>query len=51
MRKERLFLIDAEQGHILQTAFAGVSFEEGIPQGPFRRPVSLVWRARRNDPS
>jgi diguanylate cyclase (GGDEF)-like protein len=29
-----LFLIDAEQGDILQTALAGVSFEGSIPQGP-----------------
>lgn len=28
-----LFLIDAQQGDILQTAFAGVSFEGEIPQG------------------
>lgn len=32
-----LFLIDAEQGEILQTAFAGVSFEGGIPQGPLSK--------------
>lgn len=32
-----LFLIDSEQGHILQTAFAGVSFEGKIPQGPLSK--------------
>ncbi|MDC4202997.1 MAG: GAF domain-containing protein [Candidatus Manganitrophus sp.] len=32
-----LFLIDAEQGEILQAAFAGVSFEGGIPQGPLSK--------------
>lgn len=32
-----LFLVDAEQGDILQTAFAGVSFEGGIPQGPLSK--------------
>ncbi|MDC4227475.1 MAG: response regulator [Candidatus Manganitrophus sp.] len=32
-----LFLIDAEEGRILQTAFSGVTFEGGIPQGPLSK--------------
>jgi diguanylate cyclase (GGDEF)-like protein len=32
-----LFLIDTEQGEILQTSFAGVAFKGGPPQGPFSK--------------